>query len=299
METQVLNGASFGRIREGLAKNNEAATNAMSEEAASKVVDSGPEANVEPNVVASVEEEAQARRVYARSIPSTLSHAGELISCVTSLGARYRCAYPQFAPAALQAKRIEGYEKIETVGEALAVYKAIVVTRQLAFLGLTTLVSRIISEMVAAGASYRAIRQMRFFARKLEGARAVKKDPNDPDANYNSVSQGTFAQLVENFALIVTMVANDPNYNPEIDDLKVVNLQAKVVELRATNDDSQTKKSALEMSRIERNTFFNEDVTGLVPTFMTAKRVILANFGPRSVEYKQVSGLSFTKIKTR
>ena len=293
-EKQAFKETAFDEISQEMQKTNDV-FESVREDSSTKTETTAKKENGSPEA----EPELPTKRVYDRSIPSTLSHAGDLISCINVLGGRYRCAYPQFAPAALQAKRVQGYEMIEAVGEALAIYKQHVVSRQLGFIGLATLVSRIISEMEISGASYKTIEQMRFYSRKLEGARKVKKDPDDPDANYNSVSQGTFAQLVENFALVVTMVANDPNYNPDIDDLKVVNLQAKVVELRAINNGSQSAKAALEDSRRVRNHFFNNDEDGLVKTFMTAKKVIFANFGSRSEEYRQVSGLSFTKIKGR
>ncbi|WP_417889720.1 hypothetical protein [Xanthomarina gelatinilytica] len=52
-------------------------------------------------------------------------------------------------------------------------------------------------------------------------------------------------------------------------------------------------------SRIERNKFFNQPVTGYVDTFQSVKQAVKAIFGANSPQYRQLASLTFRRIDTR
>lgn len=244
-----------------------------------------------------VRQETTRRRIYASSISNTLTNTEVFIATATTCGTKYATSKPLYELTNLQTISNDGYVKVTNVDAAETAYKYEVASRMQEFDGLASLCALVVAEMVMSGASRETVDQLRFLVRKLRGQRKVPKNPNDPTAVYNSVSQVNYDNLVANFERFIMMVAADPNYDPVTDALKVTTLEAKLETLRTANINVIVAKAELDAARIARNEFFNTEVTGLVDVFLTAKNVVLTNFGRNSAQYKQVSGLSFKRIK--
>jgi hypothetical protein len=65
------------------------------------------------------------------------------------------------------------------------------------------------------------------------------------------------------------------------------------------NKEVTKSQAALNVARMDRNTFFNTSVTGLVDVCLNTKNNVKAIFGATSPQYTMVSGLRFLRIKTR
>ncbi|MCK7589192.1 hypothetical protein M0G43_01260 [Subsaxibacter sp. CAU 1640] len=244
-------------------------------------------------------EEAQQEKTkhnYARSIANTLTSCDEFIAHVT-LMAGYAVNRELYEPVNLKLMRTQGYTLVEGVTTSEAKWRYAVAYRKDIFDAFEIKLSRIRAELILSGASDITVAQVQSIIRKLRGERAVAKDPKKPDSDYNSASQTNFDDVVANFARLIAMLAGDDDYNPVIDDLKLLALESELESMGTANMDVITSKAEWQAAITARNNFFNADVTGLVDVFMTSKKVVLANYGFKSLEYKRVKGLYFMKIR--
>ena len=270
------------------------ATNQAAQEALSSA-----KSTAEPLPQAVADEADTPRRIYATSITNTLTNCRVFISMCTAYGANYLSSNPRYTLASLTALADTADGMVLEVSKAEALYKYAVAHRVAEFEGLEPLCSLIVAEMQISGSPEDTISQVRTLLRSLRGNRKVPKDPNDPTRVYKSVSQQNYDDVTANFERLLLMVAEDANYNPAAVALQLVTLEAKLASLRTANTDVQTAKAALDAARILRNDCFNAEITGLVDTFLTAKNVVLTNFGRASEQYMKVKGLAFRRIDVR
>lgn len=254
-------------------------------------------AEAEPKALA--DEAETPRRIYATSITNTLTNCRVFIATCTAYGSNYLSSNPRYTLASLTALADTADGMVLDVSKAEALYKYAVAHRLAEFDGLDPLCSLIVAEMQLSGSPEDTISQVRTIIRSLRGERKVPKNPNDPTHVYKSVSQQNYDDVTANFERLLLMVAEDANYNPAAVALQLVTLEAKLVSLRTANTDVQTAKAALDAARILRNDCFNAEGTGLVDTFLTAKNVVLTNFGRASEQYGKVKGLAFRRINVR
>lgn len=98
-------------------------------------------------------------------------------------------------------------------------------------------------------------------------------------------------------ANLIQVVAQNPNYSPNEEDLKVTSLQTKLTDLQSKNTNVVTTYTAYSNAMIERNQVLYNQLSGLVQTSKEVKQYVKSVFGANSPQYKQVSGLEFKVIK--
>ncbi|MEZ4801220.1 MAG: hypothetical protein R2797_00500 [Gelidibacter sp.] len=255
----------------------------------------GPEAGT-----ADTQEEAADKKKKkhdkGRSIANTLTSCDVFIANATTM-IGYAVNRPIYELESLKLLRDRGYELVGGVSKTESKWRYAVAYRKDVFGAIEARLSRIRAELILSGASAVTVAQVQSIIRKLRGERKVAKDMSNPNDDYNSVSQRNFDDIVVNFERLVAMLANDPNYDPVIEELKLLALEGDLETMRAANLDAIAARAEWEAARTERNNFFNTDVTGLVDVFMTSKKVVLANYGIKSLNYKRVKGLSYLKIR--
>ena len=237
------------------------------------------------------------RHIYARSIANTLTSCDVFIANANTMPAGLVVSRALYEPTNLDLMRNHAYELVGGVTTTEAAWRYAVAHRKEVFRAFAAKLTRIRAELIVSGASSNTVAQVQSIIRKLRGERAVAKDPDKPASDYVSASQKNYDDVLANFVRLLAMLADDPNYDPLVDDLKLLALEGVHAAMRAANMDVITTKAEWEAARISRNNYFNADGTGLVAVFLTAKKVVLANFGFKSLEYKRVKGLSFMKIR--
>lgn len=173
------------------------------------------------------------------------------------------------------------------------------------FKPLRPLATRIINALDATEASEETVKDARTINRKLQGQRAnaAKKEAPVPEGQTPgskkkiSASQQSFDLQIDHFDKLVTLLAAEPNYNPNETDLKLTAVKSVLAELKTANSNVINMYEAWSNSRIARNNILYKEVTGLLSAALDVKKYILSVFGARSPQYKQVSGLLFRFVK--
>ena len=112
-----------------------------------------------------------------------------------------------------------------------------------------------------------------------------------------SASQMSFDQRIENLDKLIQLLAAQPAYIPNEPELSVAGLTTTLNTMRTTNTTAVNAYTPVSNARINRNTVLYAEGTGLVDIAGDVKIYVKSVFGATSPQYKQVSGLKFTKVK--
>ena len=106
-----------------------------------------------------------------------------------------------------------------------------------------------------------------------------------------------FDSRLDNLFKLIQLLLSIPEYNPNEEELKIAYLNTLMEDLKLKNAAVIEKTIPLSNARISRNNILYKDDTGLCDMAMNVKTYLKSLFGPTSLEYKQISSLSFKKIK--
>lgn len=229
------------------------------------------------------------------------ANLGQMIAFVTAYGTDYDPTNAAITVAALNAKKTAADGSIDDVTTTMGPYKMVVNDRQETFEGIRKLTTRVFNAFAASGASSKDVDDARTFKRKLDGARAktLIYDPNtdEDESEGNSVSQQSYVQLVEHFDNFVQVLIDSGSYAPNETALQIATLQTYSGDLKAANSAVDNAIPPLSNARIARNQILYAETTGLVDVALTVKKYVKSLYGADSPQYKQISGLAFTRYK--
>lgn len=228
----------------------------------------------------------------------------DMVSFVTGYGATYNPSKNSIKLPQLNALLTNAKNSLTAVNTALIPFNNAVNAREIAFKPLSKLITRIINALDATDASAQVVKDGKTIARKLQGRRASDKitpvadNPATPESEAPksiSASQMSFDNRIENFGKLITLLTNEPLYAPNENDLKLTQLNALLTSLKTTNTAVINATTPASNARISRNKILYLAGTGLYDIQAEVKKYVKSVFGARSPEYKQISGIKFTK----
>ncbi len=200
-----------------------------------------------------------------------------------------------------------------------------------AFENLNTLMGRVVNALAATDTSEKMLEDARGILRKIKGIRLSKKEEvlaiaesapttTKPDAanevttetnlvnpskeevngdgvapRFRSAAQTSRDQQIEHVGRMLALLQSAPHYQPNETDLQISTLQQYLEQLRATNSDVIAEEVALSNARLQRNALLYGEKTGIYFVAKDVKLYVKSAFGATSPQYKQISGLQFTR----
>lgn len=246
--------------------------------------------------------------------PKNVANFEDLISYCTGYGVTYNPGLNAIKVANMNTVKTNAEAAILNVSAAFTNYKNITNNREIVFLPVKKLATRIVSALKASGVSAQTMKDAYTINRKLQGKRAKKivdpppvdtsnqiANPNDPPPTvepvYISVSQRSYDSTIEYFGKLIDLVTSVTAYNPNEVDLKVATLNALLASMKASNTDVINANTNVSNSRIARTVILYKAATGLVDIAIECKAYVKSVYGASSLQYKQVSKLKFRRIK--
>lgn len=228
----------------------------------------------------------------------------DLISYCNGYGAMYNPSKNLLQPGSLRVQLTAAQVALQSVKETKTVYDNATNAREIAFKPLKPLAVRIISALSATDAAQQTINDVRTVINRIQGRRATPKrvseiingEGGEEPVRTFSVSQQSFDKMIDHFSHLVTILAAEPNYRPNEDELKVSNLNTRIADLRAKNRDVVNAHAALSNARIGRDRTLYGNATGILDIAHAVKLYVKSLFGLSSAEFKQVRQLSFSRI---
>ena len=221
-----------------------------------------------------------------------------VIQYCASLGIKYNPANILLFVAAMTILYNSALAAVAAVGTALAPYTPAQQARKVTYAGMKKILTRIAKSLAASnGVTPAQKAKCASLIRIVRSVRVVAIDPLNEDPNYISVSQQSFDNLYDHFQDLVSFIAGTSIYNTNIADVKLTALQSLLATMLAQNQAVINLEPTVTAARTARNHILYDATTGVVDTAMAAKAVIGSAYGPKTAEYKGVSGIAFTRPK--
>ena len=230
----------------------------------------------------------------------------DLISFCTGYGASYNPSKAAIKLPALTTSFTDAKASLASINNLLPAYNVAIGQREAAFEPLSKLITRVVNASEATDITKQVKADIKTIARKLQGKRATPKTeetipnpeiPTEETTKSISASQMSFDQRIENFDKLIQLLASQTDYIPNETELTVTELGNLLVKLRTKNTEAINAYTPVSNARISRDTLLYKDGSGLVDLAGDVKSYVKSLYGATSPQYKQVSGLKFTKRK--
>lgn len=224
-----------------------------------------------------------------------------LIAFLKGYGEAYNPSNNAIAIVQLEKILADAQAAEAAVNAALPIEKAAIHAREVAFVPLSPLATRILNAVVATKTSDQTDNSIKAIVRKIKGQRAVPKkttepatDTGDTDTTQISAAQVSYDNQVNNLDKLIQALANIPEYMPNEPELKIETLESLYNDLSAKNKAVTDAHVVVSNARIARNEILYKPHTGLVDTASDVKTYVKSLFGATSPQFRQISGLIFT-----
>lgn len=188
----------------------------------------------------------------------------------------------------------------EKVNALVAPYSIAVDNREIVFAPISKKITKLRKAYKATeGVTPAQLEDFMTIARKLKGARKVNNTPStdtSEEQKQYSTSQMSYDQRTNNYGLMISLLENTPNFNPNEPEFKVATLQTEKSKMLDTTNEVANTFVPLNEARNTRNNSMYLSNENLVDTFNKAKDYLLSILDSKSVQYKAISKIKFQKM---
>lgn len=220
-------------------------------------------------------------------------------SYVTDLGTIYKPINPDLELKELQTLYTEAFTQQESINAALPPYTSAVNAREAVFSPINKRLTKLQKAYkTTKGVTEAQMEDFMTISRKLKGGR--KNPPAAPippqtEPNTHSVSQLSYDQRTNNFAQLIELLQNTPDYAPNETEYQIATLQGEKDQMMQTTQQVADTFFPLSQARSARNKTMYSNDNNLVDTFNLAKTYISTILDKNSPEYKAFAKLKFIK----
>jgi hypothetical protein len=227
----------------------------------------------------------------------------DLISFCTGYGASYNPSKVALKLPGLNTQLAAANAALQAVKTAKTAYDNATNAREISFKPMKSLATKIVSALTATEAADQTVDDVKTTNMKIQGRRAVKVEKPSAEAlakgaepvKTASTSQQSYDKMIDHFAQLIATLTAEPKYLPNENELKLTALNTLLTDLKAKNTAVINATTAASNARIARDKALYAETTGVVDTALDVKTYVKSVFGASSPQYKQVSGLKFTK----
>lgn len=230
----------------------------------------------------------------------------EIIIICSAYGGSYNPSKAALQIAALQTLHTNSLGAISLVSTSSSAFINSTNERFEEYTPLKALCTRIINALDSSDASKELVRDTKTINRRIQGAKTKKEindaDPENPiilSSAVISTSQQSYDKLLDNFRQLTDLVSSSPAYSPNEMDLQVSSLNSLANTLASRNTGIISTHTALSNARIQRDDVLYNPQSGLVTIAAEVKKYIKALYGASSPQFKQISGIKFTRPKKK
>jgi len=218
---------------------------------------------------------------------------------IIALGAIYNPSNPKLKLSNLQSIYTLAFQNQETVNTLVAPYSIAVDARETIFKPLNRDLSKLRKAYKATeGVSQVQLEDLMTIIRKLKGVKKVTHttniNPTEVQDSY-STSQMSYDQRTNNMDLLIALLQNTPNYNPNETEYQVATYQDKKVKMLQSTQSVANAFIPLNNARNTRNNTLYDAADNLVDIANRSKDYLFTILDANSVQYKAISKIKFKK----
>lgn len=217
---------------------------------------------------------------------------------IIALGAIYNPSNPNLLLVNLQNQYTENSANQESVNVKVAPYSVAVDEREVIFKPLNRELSKLRKAYKATeGVTEVQLEDFMTIVRKLKGVRKESKPKTNPEEEQvkYSVSQMSYDQRTNNMDLLIALLQNTPNYNPNETEYKVQTYQDKKAKMLVKTQNVANTYIPLNNARNLRNNSMYSAENNLVENANKAKDYLFTILDSDSPQYKAISKIKFKK----
>ena len=219
-----------------------------------------------------------------------------IITVVKSFGAQYQPSSKNLQVEVLELQAESAEKTLNKLKEAETLNKQANATLQMHFKSLNTFSSRLMGLLISSEPKASSIEEARSIQKRITGGNTKKKKEevvakSSNDAKIKrSQSRQSYDSRLDDFAKLITVLQNIPEYNPNEEELKITTLQNMVQIMKQAIEDNDSRDLMRNQAMNERNVVLYSADTGLTDTVFKIKAYVKAKFGGiKSVQYKSIS----------
>ncbi|MPT32049.1 MAG: hypothetical protein E2600_10380 [Chryseobacterium sp.] len=233
---------------------------------------------------------------YETGHAKNLAHFQTLITFCEGYGDAYNPVKDTLSIATMQALLTEATDRFNEVKNKKTAFDNATNARRTVFADLRPLATRVVNAFAVSGADPLAVEDARGINRKLQGSSLKKETPDNPETNNsNSTSQQSYDKQIDHFLNLIEVLEQAPAYKPNEVELQPKNLRALLQSLTDANTAHIQAYTPYSNALIARDKVLYDDTDSICSVAKESKAYIKSVFGATSPQYKQVSGLEFTK----
>ena len=218
---------------------------------------------------------------------------------IIALGATYNPSNPKLKLSNLQTIYTTAFTEQASVNNLVAPYSVAVDEREVIFKPLNRELTKLRKAYKATeGVTQVQLEDFMTIIRKLKGVKKSKDKPStdtkDEQDSY-STSQMSYDQRTNTMDLLISLLQNTPNYNPNENEYKVATYQAKKASMLQSTQAVADTFVPLNNARSTRNTTVYNSEDNLVDIGNKAKDYLFTILDSSSVQYKAISKIKFKK----
>ena len=218
---------------------------------------------------------------------------------IIALGTIYNPSNTKLLLSNLQNLYITSFAQQESVNNLVAPYSVAVDEREIIFKPLNRELTKLRKAYKATeGVTQVQLEDFMTIIRKLKGVRKTTAtpvtNPDEEQANH-SISQMSYDQRTNNMDLLISLLQNTPNYNPNETEYKIATYQdKKALMLQKTQAVANTFIPLNNARSTRNNTLYNSD-DNLVDLANKAKDYLFTILDSSSAQYKAIAKIKFKK----
>ena len=222
-----------------------------------------------------------------------IANAFLLIEYITQLGANYNPNNDDILLPNLQSLYQLASNHQNHVNALMAPYVVAVDNRQLLFAQMNMLVSKLYKMFsVTPNVTQAHLDDFMTISRRIKGRRRTQVNP---DQNSHSVAHMSYAQRLNNFDILISLLINTPSYQPHETQYQIASLQLYKAQLQQSTDLVNVALIELTEARSRNNHILYLSDHSLVDTFNLARAYLLAITDFHSVQYHAIAKIIFKK----
>lgn len=233
---------------------------------------------------------------------SNIENFTKLISSCLGYGARYQPSNNKIKIPNLQNVLAQSKLSIKNINTLAQPRTNTINARLQLFNQLPSYASRIVSALSACENVHQTtVNDAMIWIHKIRGVRVGKKvlDPSPNSPKQISVSQRSYVNQAEFFSQLIAFVLSQTEYTPNETELQEPALHTFETQLHQANLTAVDANTPWLNALIARDHIMFDPITGLIDLALTTKKYVRSVEAISLAEYKQISGLKFTRPRKK
>ncbi|SDI14461.1 hypothetical protein SAMN05421846_104229 [Chryseobacterium taeanense] len=233
-----------------------------------------------------------------------IANLQDLISFCTAYGDKYNPVKEELKISSLEVLYEDALLKLNDAQTKKTLFDNATNQRVEVFKELNPLATKVINALAVSETNPLMLSNAKSYNKKLQGRTKAKpeteksgEETENPTRTI-STSQQSYDSKINHFSNLIQVLEQSAAYNPNEEELKTSALQDKLADMKNKNTALIHANTEYSNARLSRDQVLYNDLTGLCQIAKEVKQYVKSVFGAISPQYKQISSILFTKVKS-